>query len=160
MRTQQEIVDRVNEIKAEDFFGFETNDLLEWLDFEHLSPFIKPEKREEMSEDWETAPLEKSAIIARARDYLPFAYEKCTGHRGISAGRSASHFRAWFWLLGDDEMVGFIDDETNFTQYGAPIIAKAAERLEVVLTVDEAFERMARGQICQPDGCPYEGCGQ
>lgn len=48
MKTQKEIVDKINEIKDEDFFGFRVSDLLEYLDFEHAKEFLKPEATKEV----------------------------------------------------------------------------------------------------------------
>ena len=41
MRTQEEIVNRYNEQKKEDFFGFETSEYVHFLDWDHLKQFLK-----------------------------------------------------------------------------------------------------------------------
>ena len=81
-------------------------------------------------------------------------------HRGLSAGRSIDHFRAWLWMDGEDELVEQINSEDiPFAQYGAPILKAISEKYGAPTPDDDATLRMMLGSICEPDGCPYEGCG-
>lgn len=158
MRTQEEILARIEERKASDILGFEVDEYVMSLDFEHVQPFLKKDHKVTEKEWNKGALLTDEALRERMIDYLNFAVEKVMGHRGISASRSVAHYLAWFWLLGDDEMVEFIGNEDNYPQYGAPIIAKAYERLGVELPDVEAFRRMALGENCFDD-CEM-GCGR
>jgi len=98
MRTQDEILARYNERKDNDFFGFESNEYLRFLDYEHAKQFLKPEVA---AKEWEP---EKKTLKEIMVDYMPFAWEKANGCRGISSGRSIMHYTAWLWLDGDEEI--------------------------------------------------------
>jgi hypothetical protein len=159
MRTQSEIIERINRIKSKDFFGEETSDLLRYLDFGNAQPFLKPEAQEEAWNKFH--PSDQGKAKSEAREYMSFAVEKCVSHRGLSAERSVSHMRAWFWIMGDDEMVSFIDDRKNYPNYGAPILAEAHKRLGLDLPEDQDFLLMAKGEPCS--GCATGnnvGCGR
>lgn len=103
MRTQDEIAARVRERMDADFLGFEWHEYLNYLDLEHAREFLKP-GAEITAEEWEYEPVDAEKLRARILDYLPFAWDKANGFRGISASRSLSHFTAWFWLMGEDAM--------------------------------------------------------
>jgi len=164
MRTQEEIVKQIDERSSGDFLGFEVDEYILFLDYEHAKPLIK---KGTTKKQWDEGTLDgrgtptDDALRATMRQYLDFAVEKIINHRGISADRSVGHYRAWFWLLGDDEMVEFIDDRDNYPQYGAPVIAEAHRRLGVTLPDNEDFRRMARGEPCTRcrDGEGW-GCGR
>lgn len=40
MRTQEEIVQRIEQVKERDMFGFEWQELMPFLDFEHARPYL------------------------------------------------------------------------------------------------------------------------
>ena len=88
---------------------------------------------------------------------MPFACEKASGHRGISASRSIEHFRNWLWLLGDDELLEFSGGDNNYINCGAPILKAIADKYRFDWPDDDGLNRMARGEPCV-DGC-VEGCG-
>lgn len=125
MRTQQEIVDRIEAVKNEDFFGAETGDLLNALDFEHAKPYLKPGVTPEQWVDAASQTAEK--VIEDMRNYMGFAWGKALDQRGLSASRSISHFRAWLWLLEDEELLAFINGD-NYAQYGKPILRAICEK--------------------------------
>jgi len=109
MRTQKQIVNKIESIKEKDFFGFQTNDLLGFLDYEHAKPYIKPETtREEWDES--KSPNTEKAIKRIMKEYMPFAWDKANGCRGLSAGRSMAHYSAWVWLLGDEDNFGDLEE--------------------------------------------------
>lgn len=91
-------------------------------------------------------------------DYMPFALGKAQDHRGLSASRSIDHFRAWLWMLSDDETLGFCDVEENYTNYGAPILREICENYGFDTPAETWFANMASGGPCSPD-C-RDGCGQ
>lgn len=121
MRTQKEILDRIDEVKAEDYFGFEVNDLFTALDYEHAKPFLKPDCTKEQWEDGIT-PYTPEKYRNKISEYLEFAWEKANDERGISASRSQSHFRAWIWLAGDDDVLSRVEAE-EYEPYGKPKLA-------------------------------------
>jgi hypothetical protein len=119
MRTQQEIVARIESKKRGDMFGFETNDLKMALDFEHIQPYLD-HNQTTTQEEWEKGgPYTPEACRQQIRDYLPFAWEKAESERGISASRSISHFEQWIWLAGDDDVLARVD-AASFAMYGKP----------------------------------------
>lgn len=110
VRTDEEILDRAKEIYDRDFMGFETSDLIVRLPFKLAKKFLKPEATEG---DWNQEPRERDALLKEMADYMPFAWKKANGERGLSAGRSMSHYNAWVWLAGDD-----LGDLTDYEYYG------------------------------------------
>lgn len=152
-RTDAEIVARINEIKDQDFFGTETTELLARLPFIAARPFLLAAAT---YEDWEKVlrPNTRESILEEMRDYMTFAWDKATGHRGLSASRSIAHFCGWLYLLGEDELLEY--SEHNYRPYGAPILARICERFGFTAPTDERALRMMRGESCRPD-CD-EGC--
>jgi len=127
MRTQEEIVARYKDEASNDFLGTQRAELIGRLDFAHAREFLKPEA----TEDKWPVPLsrEDEEVRKAAVDYLPFAWEKANDCRGLSAGRSLDHYRAWFWLLGDEEMMRELAG--SHTLYGKPMLVKISEKLGV-----------------------------
>lgn len=111
MRTQDEIVNRINERTKEDILDFETGVYIPFLDFEHAKPFLL---KGITNEQWVRIYIvnSKENILSEMLGYMPFAWEKANDCRGISANRSISHFEAWLWLMDD----GFLD-EFNAIEY-------------------------------------------
>lgn len=122
MRTQQEILDKIESVKDSDFFGMLRGFLMEYLDRDHIVPFlaegVKPE-------EWEPASQDREAILKEMLDYMPFAWEKANDCRGISAGRSMDHYTAWVWMLGDDDKLGELRD---YQFYGKTNLIKICVR--------------------------------
>ena len=119
-RTQDEILARIKERKPDDFFGFEVSEYVPFLDYKYAKPFLKPEvTREEWDKDRITDP------VFLIKDYMPFAWEKANGCRGISASRSLSHMVAWLWLAGEDELAKATDGDYN--HYGKEKLIKICE---------------------------------
>lgn len=115
MRTQSEIVERIEKVREIDFLGFETGEYTFYLNFEHARPYLKEGTTEEQ---WASHPeLTDEAVKKEMREYIEFAWEKANGFRGISAGRSIDHYRAWFWLLGEAEAETELNEE-NYEFYG------------------------------------------
>jgi len=95
MRTQEEILQRFQAAKARDLLGFEVDEYLGLLDFDHVQPFLKPTVTRD---DWK--PLSLVDIDEGAKSYLAFWKEKIDNERGISVVRATMHYTAWKWLLG------------------------------------------------------------
>jgi len=123
MRTQEEVIERINEV--DDFFGFEQRDLIQFLDFEHAQEFFKEEFVEQVKqgkEKWETTDAKKTIL-----EYLPFAYQKAEDERGLSAGRSMKHFRAWIWFDDPEFFEKVLPLIDNYTDYGIPALDAISE---------------------------------
>lgn len=121
MRTQTEIVERLESRRAQDVFGFEVSEYVRALDFEHARPYLKEGVT---AEEWEPDLMTDDAIRKCAVDYMDFAWEKANGCRGISAWRSLAHYQAWLWLLGDDELWPTLSD---YEYYGKPELRRICE---------------------------------
>lgn len=120
-RTQEQIINRINSIKDDDFFGWQTQDLMLYLDFEHAAPFLKEGTT---AEQWADA-REKLTPAQRIADYMSFAWDKANNCRGISAGRSLEHMRAWIWLDGNEDLLKEI--EQGYEYYGKPHLVKICQ---------------------------------
>jgi len=128
MRTQTEIVTRINERKGNGFLGFETGEYIAYLDFEHAKPFLKDGVTVDEWAAPELITADLGKIKERMIDYMDFAWEKAKNCRGISASRSISHYQAWLWLEGvwsnED-----IDALANYQHYGKDELAKICTHL-------------------------------
>lgn len=122
MQTQEAILERIKERTKEDFFGFETSDYVGGLTFENAKPFLKDEVT---FDQWKPEYTTRDEVIAKILDYMPFAWDKANGKRGLSANRSLSHMIAWIWLAGDNEFAAKVDSEfdNNYEFYGKNILA-------------------------------------
>lgn len=130
MRTDEEIVAHVKKV-SEGFDLFSTvADLIVYLPYKHAKQFLKEGVTEE---DWEESyrPLTREAVIKEIINYMDFAIGKAEGHRGISADRSIEHYKRWVWLLGDDDLLEFLEDSDNYENYGAPMLKKICETYKI-----------------------------
>lgn len=99
-------------------------DLVPYLDYEHAKAYLKPDvTKERWEEDLSENSYEhiKKLIV----DYIPFAWRKANGCRGISAGRSMDHFKIWFWLIGEDDISEMCDGYYEY--YGKAQLIKITE---------------------------------
>lgn len=119
MRTQQEILERIKGLN--DVLGFQECDLISYLTFENARPFLKDGTTEK---EWAPEELTREGILKRMLEYMPFAWEKANGFRGLSAGRSMAHYTAWVWLLGDEEVFGDLED---YEYYGKDNLVRICE---------------------------------
>jgi hypothetical protein len=110
-RTQDEILAKIREWQPRDLFGFKTGDLIGYLDYEHAKEFLK----EEVTADtWQPEPNNREAILLTMLEYMPFAWEKANGCRGISAGRSLAHYTAWIWMIEDEAEFGNLEQYEHY----------------------------------------------
>lgn len=152
--TQDEIVARIRNIEKHDFFGVQSEDLIRALDVAHAQEFLK----KEYLDAWKASADEE--ILSYAREYLKFAVDKAVEHRGLSAGRSVDHYRAWVWLLEPERYEEF--EAVPYPNYGAPQLKAAATILgftdewDRLAALNPEIVNMAAGKPCEPD-C-VEGC--
>jgi hypothetical protein len=122
IRTQKQIVERIRTNGSRDPLGMTTSDLLEWLDFSHAKEFLKSDAT---VESWDS--LEKPKPVREQMvEYMPFAWEKANNCRGLSAGRSMSHYSNWLWLIGKDELA---DSLIDYEFYGKDELVRICEFL-------------------------------
>ena len=122
MRSQEEIVARLKARKKGDVFGWEWEEYLAHLDFEHAWEFLKPGAT---AEQWAEVTKDELRPAERIRDYMPFAWDKANGCRGISAARSLMHLVAWTWLDGKDELSREL--EGDYEHYGKEKLRRVCE---------------------------------
>lgn len=128
MRTQNEILEKLKELKIEgDVFGVKSGDLIEYLEYENVKSFLKEGVTEE---EWEPRALTEETVKKEMSDYMEFAWGKANDCRGLSAGRSMCHYTAWVWLLGDDAVKRFGDLE-EYEYYGKENLGKLCKFLEL-----------------------------
>lgn len=116
MRTQDEIVKKIHDLKDDDFFGYKRSDLIDFLDFEHAKEFLKPEAVELEWNEHRSEPVDE-VIIEQIKKYMPFAWDKANNCRGLSASRSIEHMEAWLWLLNDARLQDDFD-AMEYEHYG------------------------------------------
>lgn len=116
MRTQDEIVARIEAVKPNDFLGFQASVLIGYLDFAHAKPYLKPDTPEVL---WQAAMTEKTPREELV-EYMPFAWEKANNCRGLSAGRSVEKCKAWLWLDGKEKLADGLD--SIYEYYGKPCL--------------------------------------
>jgi hypothetical protein len=115
MKTQQEILDKIESAKHRDFLGFETSDYIDFLDFKHAKQYLKKGiGKKKWAKFQKTTDEDATKCI---KDYMPFAWEKANNCRGISACRSICHMTAWIWLLGKDDLLKELE-KTKYEHYG------------------------------------------
>lgn len=133
MRSQDEIVARINERKDGDFLGFETSEYINALDYEHAKPFLNDGVTSETWDRRDGALLSDDAVVKEMREYVDFAYEKINGERGISANRTVMHYIAWLWLIGADELLSWVDSEyeSNYHGYGRHIVDRIVKDMKL-----------------------------
>lgn len=121
MRTQDEIVARINQRKPDDPLGFETSIYVDYLSFEYAKPFLMKGVTEEQ---WMRCVNTIKTPIDEIFNYMPFAWRKANDCRGISANRSIIHCIAWLWLAEEDELSEKVEKlyETRYRYYGKPIL--------------------------------------
>ena len=132
-RSVPAIVARLKKAQADgDFFGAEAGRLADALSFaDALSHELLSEEGKQKGEAvWETNRLKTVADVRKAiADYLPFAWGKANGCRGLSASRSIGHFRGLLWLHGLDGEA--IADRSEFGDgyefYGKPALVLVSE---------------------------------
>lgn len=108
-----------------DFFGFVRSDLIGYLPFDAAKPFLKDEAT---AEQWDQMDRSALAVSGQIADYMPFAWGKANGRRGLSAGRSLCHMSAWLWMLGHDEAA---ESVLEYDHYGKPQLRAICEQFGI-----------------------------
>jgi len=121
VRTQEEILKRIEARKKKDLMGFEWNEYICYLNYESAKPYLKKDiTKERWGDEKGKEPAEK------IKDYMDFAWKKANDCRGISAGRSIMHMVAWLWLDGQDEFL-LNNNIEDYEYYGKPQLIKICE---------------------------------
>lgn len=122
MRTEKEILQRIQEIRDQDFFGTQIGDLVEFLSFDNAKKFLKDGTEQK---DWEDERVknDRDTILKKMQEYMSFAWGKANNCRGLSAARSMDHFTTWIWLLGDD-----LGNLSDYEFYGKDKLVSICEK--------------------------------
>lgn len=126
--TQAEILERIEARNEHDFFGFETSQYVMALTFANAKPYLRDDTTDQ---EWSTE--NNKTPLQVIRDYMPFAWEKANGFRGLSAGRSIQHMTAWIWLNGDDDFSAEIQSDP-YEFYGKDLLVKICQRYGIDAT--------------------------
>lgn len=153
MRSDAEIMARMEEVGSEDFFGTQQSDLMDYLPFSLVKPFLKDDVTEEKWKEFEKSRKPES-IKAQIADYMTFALGKAHDHRGLSAIRSVDHFKAWTWMLEEDSKI----DWSLSGQYGCGVLKQIIDLYQIEVEFGQDFILMAAGEPCSED-CE-DGCGR
>lgn len=121
IRSQGEIVAEFERVKSEDFFGFKSSDLLLYLDYEHVKPYLK---KGVTPEQWVARAGDRESILKEMEEYMSFAWDKANNCRGISAARTLAHYTVWVWMLGDQDHFG---DLESYQYYGKDNLRKICD---------------------------------
>jgi len=100
--------------------------------------------------------LNEKFVTEELLSYLNFAFGKAIEHRGISASRSVQKLTEWAWILGLDDLVEFAQDDSNYPNYGVPVLKKFAQHFNVI--PPEEIVRWPDGEPCG-SSCT-QGCGK
>lgn len=157
LRTENEIKEFYLKHKKDDFLGFRAEVLVPYLSFENAKEFLTKEAKKR---SWEKNrfKLTEAAVKKSLATYLEFAFGKALDHRGISAERSIEKLSCWLWVLGDEELYNFAQNDENYPNYGMPILKRIAEKYELPIPEHSMVKRMAKGLPCV-EGCT-QGCGK
>lgn len=143
MRTNAELFAWYEENKVDDIFGYK---------LEIIFPFFTGEQQRsygmEGTEWVGSIAITEEEVHRRMKGYMKFAWEKVLGHRGISASRSVSRMSVWVFLMGNDDLLKFVQDGNNYAMYGAPVLKRICEKYRFPIPKDERVLRMAKGLPC------------
>lgn len=155
LKTQQEIIERYKQQSKQFMWIGGANFLLQTLTAQNAKQFLKDNA--DLSK-WEQIIPTKDYIIEQIANYVPFAIDKIDNHRGLSTNRSIQHMAEWLWFLGDSETLTFAEDEGNYQNYGAPVLAEICKKYNIEAPTEEWFLNMASGQPCGRKWC--DGCSK
>lgn len=126
-RTDDEILARIEEVKHEDWIGTERSELITRLPFDKAQEFLKEGAPKS---DWVVLGRDRETVLAKLKEYMPFAWEKANNCRSISASRSLSHMRAFLWLMQDDALLDALNI-LEYSHYGKPQLREICERFGI-----------------------------
>ena len=123
MRTDQEIIDKVQELAREgfSFLGVVCTDLVCRLPYHHAKSFLVAIVGEQK---YAVYPRDEDTVKGEMLQYMEFAWGNANEHRGLAVNHSLSHMSAWLWLLGYDTAS---EQVLVYDQYGKPWLRAICE---------------------------------
>ena len=123
MKTEQEIENKARERKG-DFLPFYIEAMTDFASFDTFkrAGVLNDDAKDDGT--WTHVQPTREAVVAKILEYMPFAWEKANGERGISAGRSMLKMSAWLWLIGEEGI-----DCEDYDNYGKPQLRAICELL-------------------------------
>lgn len=109
MKTDDEILARIEAVKLADPLGIQIRELRARLPFDKALPYLPPDAT---ADSWAMKPRDRDALLDDMLDYMPIALDKANNGKIMSAGRSMDYYIALTWLAGDD--VGDLDNCRNY----------------------------------------------
>ena len=91
MRSDEEILARIEAITTRDWMGTQRVDLIQRLPVEKARPLLKDDAD---VGKWTVLPRDDTSVKDEMHRYMSFAWEKANHRRGISASRSLEHMNA------------------------------------------------------------------
>lgn len=129
-RTQDNIVSEIERQQALNLpFNFAIDDLISFLDFEHVAPFLKLKDNDADRKMWETSKETREPLQC-AKDYMEFAYDKAVNRRSLSAVRNMQHLYSWLWMAEAPQEILILCNAQNLGgDYGLENLRKIARFL-------------------------------
>lgn len=118
-RTTKEIKARVRKLKKTEFLGFQSADLLSYLEYADAKPFLT--KAATIDKWGKPASRDHGHVYDTILQYMVFAWDKANNRRGLSAYRSLEHMTSWLWMIGYDV------DFSDYDHYGKPQLRAICE---------------------------------
>lgn len=131
-RTQEEIVNKMAD--SEDMFGFADGILVKYLDYENAKRWYTDEYNAKVAAKKEEEPKPITDVYETSQDlldYLVFGWMKALDQRGLSAARTLVKLKVWLWLLGREDLVKVLDDNSLHNPYGAPALVEITSKLGI-----------------------------
>ena len=145
-RTKEEILSKIEEHNNQ-IFDFWTSVLLDYVPFETVKHLLKDEAIEQYEsgkQQWNMITnIEES--VQDFLDYMVFAWKKSEGMRGLSASRSISKLSCWAWLLGREDIMKVLQDDSLYNPYGAPALVKSCKMLNI--KVSNRFIKFSKTKV-------------
>jgi hypothetical protein len=146
------------DLVAGQFMNFEPEVLSDYISNETIAARLEGKLDDTIRAELAArTPKPIAEALDDAKEYMAeYGWPKASGHRGISATRTIQKMRAWFWLLGDDEVIDWCDDGDLYPMYGAPVLKRICEKYGWPIPTDDGVMRMIQGLPCDPDcenGC-------
>jgi len=133
LRTQDEIVAKLDDNTRERFMDFTPDVLVPALEWEFAKKYLKEDYVEKVEKEEEkfNDTSDIKTIVQEFLDYMVFAWGKAENQRGLSASRSINKLSAWLWLLNREDLVNTIEDDSLYNPYGAPALIEVCNQLGI-----------------------------